>query len=168
MSTDNNNIYTDEHAYWMYGLFFFGYRSLIHEGDKYLLSQNLGRAHIRVILALRQRPGTTVKELCSFLSVSQQAISRTLKQLIIEECISQEERVSDRRNKHLYLTPKGLEACDGVMKAQKKHLIEAYKSVGLENADGGAKLLLGMMSEESRQKFEQLWGQETHYLSEEN
>tara|TARA_B110000003_G_scaffold276339_1_gene322320 strand:- start:203 stop:712 length:510 start_codon:yes stop_codon:yes gene_type:complete len=168
MSTENDDNCTDEHAYWMYGLFFFGYISLIGEGDKFLAAQNLRRSHIRVILALRQRPGTTVKELCSYLSVSQQAISRTLKQLIVEEYIRQEERVSDRRNRHLFLSKKGEEACTGVMKAQKKRLIKTYKTIGLENADATAKMLFGLMGEEESEKFQKLWGTKTHYVSQEN
>ena len=168
MSTENDDNCTDDHAYWMFGLFFFGYRSLIGEGDKFLATHNLGRAHIRVIFVLKQRPGTTVKELCSYLKVSQQAVSRTLKQLIIEECIRQEERISDRRNRHLFLTKKGEEACTGVMEAQKKRLIETYKAIGVENADATAKMLFGLMGKGEREKFQKLWGKNTHYLGEDN
>ncbi|GLQ06775.1 MarR family winged helix-turn-helix transcriptional regulator [Sneathiella chinensis] len=161
MKEKSKKMLTDEEAYWYYSLFFFGYGSLIREGDKYLENHNLGRAHIRVILVLRQRPGSTLSDLCHFLSVSQQAISRTLKQLSMGGYISQEEGSTDRRQRHLYLTEKGEEICFGLMRAQKVLLQKAFDKVGPPYSEGLSKMLIAVMQDDEYEKFRTVWSDQT-------
>src|SRR5918997_23497 len=88
-------------------LLFFAYRDFISDPDEVLAKFGFGRAHHRVLHFVNRNPGMKVAELLDILRITKQSLGRVLKQLIDEGYVVQKEGASDRRQRLLYVTPKG-------------------------------------------------------------
>ena len=148
---------SDEQARWIFSLFFLSYRSLIRDGDDYLASKGLGRPQFRVLFILKRRAGYTMTQLKEVLGISSQAITRVLKQLLVEGYVKQELSIEDRRVRYLYLTKKGDSIIDGVTNAQKATLEKALAEVGKEKLHGFNEFLLAMLTDADRKWMQALW-----------
>ncbi len=155
-SEQKNNL-TNIRLKWIYSLFFYAYRSMTKAGDQFLSSLKLGRAQFRVMFILEQKPGYTMGELRQALDISNQAITRVLKQLLVEAYITQELSVKDRRKRYLKLTPKGKKVIDSVTQVQRECFDKAFAEVGAEKFRAFENTLFAMLSDSERQWMEIAW-----------
>src|SRR6266446_8160438 len=88
-------------------LLFFAYRDFVGDADEILAKFGFGRAHHRVLHFVNRNPGMKVAELLDILKITKQSLARVLRQLIQEGYILQREGANDRRQRLLYVTPKG-------------------------------------------------------------
>ncbi len=88
-------------------LLFFAYRDFIGDPDDVLSKFGFGRAHHRVLHFVNRNPGMKVAELLDILKITKQSLGRVLKQLIDQGYVLQKEGANDRRQRLLYVTPKG-------------------------------------------------------------
>ena len=133
-------------------LLYFAYRDFTSEPDAILSEYGFGRAHHRVIYFVGRNPGINVSELLAILKITKQSLSRVLGQLVREEFIDQREGTRDRRQRLLNLTEKGITLERRLSESQRSRLAEAYREAGAEAVQGYRDVLMGMISEEDRQR----------------
>jgi DNA-binding MarR family transcriptional regulator len=135
-------------------LLFYAYRDFTAEPDAMLAQYGFGRAHHRVIYFVGRYPGSTVSDLLSILRITKQSLSRVLGQLVREDFVTQTAGPRDRRQRLLHLTPKGEELERRLSENQRALIARAYREAGAEAVEGFRKVLLGMIEERDRAKFE--------------
>ena len=133
-------------------LLYFAYRDFTSEPDAILSEYGFGRAHHRVIYFVGRNPGINVSELLAILKITKQSLSRVLGHLVREEFIDQREGTRDRRQRLLNLTEKGVALERQLSESQRRRLAEAYREAGAEAVQGYRDVLMGMISEEDRQR----------------
>ena len=141
-------------------LLYFVYRDFTAEPDAILAEYGFGRAHHRVIHFVGRNPRMTVSELLAILKITKQSLSRVLGQLVREGFIVQHEGTEDRRQRLLELTSPGVTLERRLSDSQKKRFAEAYRNAGAEAVEGYRKVLMGMISEEDRERV--LGREQTH------
>ena len=72
-----------------------------------LAKLGFGRAHHRVLHFVNRNPGMKVADLLDILKITKQSLGRVLKQLVDQGYVVQKEGAQDRRQRLLYVTPKG-------------------------------------------------------------
>lgn len=133
-------------------LLYFAYRDFTAEPDAILAEYGFGRAHHRVIHFVGGNPQITVSELLAILKITKQSLSRVLGQLVREEFIVQHEGKKDRRQRLLELTPSGVALERRLSESQRRRFADAYRHAGAEAVEGYRKVLMGMISEEDRDR----------------
>src|SRR6266851_6444043 len=88
-------------------LLFFAYRDFVSDPDDALAKFGFGRAHHRVLHFVNRHPGMKVADLLDILNITKQSLGRVLKQLVDQGFVLQKEGAQDRRQRLLYVTPKG-------------------------------------------------------------
>jgi DNA-binding MarR family transcriptional regulator len=88
-------------------LLFFAYRDFTGDADEVLAKLTFGRAHHRVLHFVNRQPGLKVAELLDILKITKQSLGRVLRQLIEQGYVIQKEGANDRRQRLLYVTPRG-------------------------------------------------------------
>ena len=88
-------------------LLFFAYRDFVGDADQELLAFGFGRAHHRVMHFVTRYPGLKVADLLEVLRITKQSLGRVLKQLVDQGYVVQKEGENDRRQRLLFVTPKG-------------------------------------------------------------
>ena len=116
-------------------LLFFAYRDFVSEPDKILVAYGFGRAHHRVVHFVGRHPGICVAELLDILRITKQSLGRVLRQLIDTGHVLQVSGTSDRRQRLLFLTPRGEELHGRLMAPQAARVRAAIAAAG---PDGGA------------------------------
>ncbi len=109
------------------GLFFFAYRDFISDADELLHRQEFGRAHHRVLYFVNVKPGMSVADLLSILKITKQSLARVLRQLIDSNYIEQRHGRTDRRQRLLFPTKKGIEFFQILSSLQATRIKEALK-----------------------------------------
>jgi DNA-binding MarR family transcriptional regulator len=99
-------------------LLFFAYRDFVSDPDALLAELGFGRAHHRVLHFVGREGGMTVAQLLDILRITKQSLSRVLKDLIGTGYVFQLEGEEDRRQRLLYLSPKGRELHQRLMAPQ--------------------------------------------------
>jgi DNA-binding MarR family transcriptional regulator len=135
-------------------LLFYAYRDFTAEPDAMLAQYGFGRAHHRVIYFVGRYPGSAVSDLLAILKITKQSLSRVLGQLVREGFVTQIQGPTDRRQRLLNLTPKGQDLERRLSENQRALIARAYREAGAEAVEGFRKVLLGMMEERDRAKFE--------------
>lgn len=135
-------------------MLFFGYRDFTARADQTLAAFDFGRAHHRVIYFVGRNPGMTVSDLLDILKITKQSLSRVLSQLVREGFIVQKPGTTDRRQRLLSLTDKGAELERKLTEDQRALVARAYKAAGAEAVEGFKKVLLGLVNEEDRARFQ--------------
>jgi DNA-binding MarR family transcriptional regulator len=133
-------------------LLYFAYRDFTAEPDAILAEYGFGRAHHRVIHFVGGNPRITVSELLAILKITKQSLSRVLSQLVREEFIIQHEGKQDRRQRLLELTASGVALERRLSESQRRRFADAYRNAGAEAVEGYRKVLMGMISEEDRER----------------
>jgi len=133
-------------------LLYFAYRDFTAEPDAILAEYGFGRAHHRVIHFVGGNPRITVSELLAILKITKQSLSRVLGQLVREEFIIQHEGRQDRRQRLLELTASGVALERRLSESQRRRFADAYRNAGAEAVEGYRKVLMGMISEEDRER----------------
>jgi DNA-binding MarR family transcriptional regulator len=136
-------------------LLFFAYRDFVADPDEILSTLGFGRAHHRVLHFVGRDPGMTVAQLLEILKITKQSLSRVLKELLEKGYVLQQEGSEDRRQRLLYLTPKGDDLWRRLIAPQ----IERFRRAASEtrNADHPRyhELLFRMINEANRNEVRQ-------------
>lgn len=135
---------------------FFAYRGFTADPDRILEGLDYGRAHHRAIHFIRRSPGTTVSNLLSILGVTKQSLNRVLRSLIEDGLVRSEKGKTDARERHLYLTDKGLALERELSDAQRARMRAAYRSAGPAAVAGFRQVLEAMMDPEMRRQYSRL------------
>src|SRR5450759_1878819 len=88
-------------------LLFFAYHDFVGDPDEVLSKLAFGRAHHRVLHFVNRNTGMKVADLLEILNITKQSLGRVLKQLVDQGFVVQKEGAQDRRQRLLYVTPKG-------------------------------------------------------------
>lgn len=131
-------------------LLFYAYRDFTDEADVMLARFKLGRAHHRALYFVGRYPGISVSELLAILRITKQSLARVLNDLVRQGFITQTAGLTDRRRRHLELTPKGLDLERQLTEKQRARIAKAYRQAGAEAVEGFRKVLLGIINEHDR------------------
>ncbi|HEY7248282.1 MAG TPA: MarR family transcriptional regulator [Xanthobacteraceae bacterium] len=132
-------------------LLFFAYRDFIGDPDDVLAKLGFGRAHHRVLHFVNRNPGMKVAELLEILKITKQSLARVLRQLIHEGYILQREGANDRRQRLLYVSPKGEALAMKLAGLQTKRITLALSELGSAGHETAGRFLAAMLNSEHRE-----------------
>ena len=132
-------------------LLFFAYRDFVSEPDDVLAKFGFGRAHHRVLHFVNRTPGMKVAELLDILKITKQSLGRVLKQLIDQGYVVQREGASDRRQRLLYVTPKGETLAMKLVALQSGRIARALAELGPDARDAASRFLVAMIDIDNRE-----------------
>src|SRR6476660_599966 len=128
-------------------LLFFAYRDFIGDPDDVLAKFGFGRAHHRVLHFVNRNPGMKVAELLDILKITKQSLGRVLKQLIDQGYVVQKEGESDRRQRLLFVTPKGEGLALKLASLQTARITRALGSLGPNAREAAVRFLTAMIDD---------------------
>jgi DNA-binding MarR family transcriptional regulator len=131
-------------------LLFFAYRDFIGDPDDVLAKFGFGRAHHRVLHFVNRNPGRKVAELLDVLKFTKQSLGRVLKQLIDQGYVIQKEGANDRRQRLLYVTPKGEALAMKLAGLQTARIARALSEFGPNAHDAACRFLTAMINSDQR------------------
>ncbi len=137
-------------------LMFFAYRGFTQDPDRILDNYAYGRAHHRAIHFINRTSGLTVNELLGILGVTKQSLNRVLRQLVDDGLVESRVGTEDRRQRNLYLTPKGKLLETELSEAQRERMRQAYQNAGPEAVKGFQKVLEEMLDPALREITESI------------
>ena len=133
-------------------LLFFAYRDFVGDPDDVLARFGFGRAHHRVLHFVNRNPGMKVAALLDILKITKQSLGRVLKQLIDQGYIEQREGERDRRQRLLYVTPKGADLALRLAHLQTTRIARALGELGPGAHEAARKFLTAMIDSENRDR----------------
>jgi DNA-binding MarR family transcriptional regulator len=131
-------------------LLFFAYRDFVGDADDVLAKFGFGRAHHRVLHFVNRHPGMKVADLLEVLKITKQSLGRVLKQLIDQGYVVQKEGANDRRQRLLYVTPKGETLAMKLAGLQTVRIARALSELGPNAHDAACRLLTAMINADHR------------------
>ena len=131
-------------------LLFFAYRDFVADPDDALAKFSFGRAHHRVLHFVNRNPGMKVAELLDILKITKQSLGRVLKQLIDQGYVVQKEGANDRRQRLLYVTPKGEALALKLAGLQRTRIMRALAELGPSARDTACRFLVAMIDVDNR------------------
>src|SRR5712672_4376740 len=135
----------DSAAFDLIELLFFAYRDFVGDADEILAKFGFGRAHHRVLHFVNRNPGMKVAELLGILKITKQSLGRVLKQLIDEGYVEQKEGATDRRQRLLFVTPKGEALALRLAGLQSVRIGRALAGLGYGDHDMARRFLIAML-----------------------
>src|SRR5271163_1668485 len=126
-------------------LLFFAYRDFVGDADEVLAKLGFGRAHHRVLHFVNRNPGMKVADLLDVLRITKQSLGRVLKQLIDEGYVVQKEGANDRRQRLLYVSPKGEALAMKLAGLQTARIAGVLAELGPEAREAARRFLAGMI-----------------------
>jgi DNA-binding MarR family transcriptional regulator len=132
---------------------FFAYRGFTADPDRILEDHAYGRAHHRALHFINRTHGTTVNNLLALLGVTKQSLNRVLRSLIEDGLVESRVGRTDRRERNLYLTPKGEALERALSEAQRERMRAAYRAAGPQAVAGFRQVLEAMMDEDIRRQY---------------
>jgi DNA-binding MarR family transcriptional regulator len=131
-------------------LLFFAYRDFVGDPDEVLAKFGFGRAHHRVLHFVNRNPGMKVAELLDILRITKQSLGRVLKQLVDQGYVIQREGAQDRRQRLLYVTPKGEQLALKLAMLQTERLSRALAELGPGAHEAARRFLAAVIDTENR------------------
>jgi DNA-binding MarR family transcriptional regulator len=131
-------------------LLFFAYRDFVSDPDHVLAKFGFGRAHHRVLHFVNRNPGLKVADLLDILQITKQSLGRVLKQLVDEGYVVQKAGANDRRQRLLYVTPKGEALALKLAGLQTARLNRALAELGPGAHAAARAFLAAVINSESR------------------
>lgn len=131
-------------------LLFFAYRDFIGDPDAILERYHFGRAHHRVLHFVSRNPGLRVADLLDILKITKQSLARVLKQLVDQGYVEQRAGDTDRRERLLFVTPKGAILSGQLAQLQIDRVREALDAAGPDAEEKVKRFLFAMISEDQR------------------
>jgi DNA-binding MarR family transcriptional regulator len=131
-------------------LLFFAYRDFVSEPDDALAKFSFGRAHHRVLHFVNRNPGMKVAELLDILKITKQSLGRVLKQLIEQGYVLQKEGAHDRRQRLLFVTPKGEALALKLAALQSARITRALSELGPNAHEAACRFLVAMIDVDNR------------------
>ena len=129
---------------------FFAYRDFVGDPDDVLAKFGFGRAHHRVLHFVNRNPGMKVAELLDILKITKQSLGRVLKQLVDQGYVLQKEGANDRRQRLLYVTPKGEALAMKLAGLQTARITRALAELGPNAHEAACQLLTAMINADHR------------------
>jgi len=137
--------------YWdIIELLFFAYRDFVSDPDEVLARLGFGRAHHRVLHFVNRNPGMKVADLLDVLKITKQSLGRVLKQLIDEGYVVQKEGANDRRQRLLYVSPKGEALAMQLAGLQTARISAVLEQLGPDAREAARRFLAGMIDAKDR------------------
>src|SRR4029077_12160407 len=133
------------------GLLFFAYRDFVGDSDEVLLKLGFGRAHHRELHFVNRNPGMKVADLLDILNITTQSLGRVLKQLVDQGFVIQKEGAQDRRQRLLYVTPKGEALSLKLAQLQTARINRAFAELGPGAHDAARRFLTAMIDSDNRE-----------------
>lgn len=137
-------------------LFFFAYRNFVSDPDEILGGIGFGRAHHRVLHFVNRHPGMRVTDLLDILRITKQSLGRVLRELVDQGFIDSRAGSSDRRQRLLYLTPKGDALAREFVALQSRRIENALSECGEGARAQARRFLVAMIDAEDRGPVEKL------------
>ena len=131
-------------------LLFFAYRDFVGDPDDVLAKFGFGRAHHRVLHFVNRNPGMKVAELLDILKITKQSLGRVLKQLVDEGYVLQKAGENDRRQRLLYVTPRGEALAMRLAGMQTARIAHALTELGPGGREAARDFLLAMINADDR------------------
>jgi len=132
-------------------LLFFAYRDFVGDADEVLLKLGFGRAHHRVLHFVNRHPGMKVADLLDILNITKQSLGRVLKQLVDQGYVLQKEGAQDRRQRLLYVTPKGEALSLKLAGLQTARITRAFGELGPGAHEAARRFLTAMIDTDNRE-----------------
>jgi DNA-binding MarR family transcriptional regulator len=140
----------DEPTWDIIELLFFAYRDFVGDPDEVLSKFGFGRAHHRVLHFVNRNPGMKVAELLDILRITKQSLGRVLKQMIDQGYVLQREGAQDRRQRLLFVTPKGETLALKLAALQTQRIQRAFAELGPDAHGAARRFLAAMIDAENR------------------
>jgi DNA-binding MarR family transcriptional regulator len=131
-------------------LLFFAYRDFVGDPDEVLSKLGFGRAHHRVLHFVNRNPGMKVADLLEILNITKQSLGRVLKQLVDQGYVVQKEGAQDRRQRLLFVTPKGEALALKLAGLQTQRINRAFAELGPNAHDAARRFLTAMIDADNR------------------
>ena len=132
-------------------LLFFAYRDFVGDPDEVLSKLGFGRAHHRVLHFVNRNPGMKVADLLEILNITKQSLGRVLKQLIDQTYVVQKEGAQDRRQRLLFVTPKGEALALKLASLQTERITRALSELGPGAHEAARRFLTAMIDADNRE-----------------
>jgi len=132
-------------------LLFFAYRDFVGDPDEVLSKLAFGRAHHRVLHFVNRNPGMKVADLLDILNITKQSLGRVLKQMVDQGYVVQKEGAQDRRQRLLYVTPKGEALALKLAGLQTARINRAITELGPGAHDAARHFLTAMIDLDNRE-----------------
>jgi DNA-binding MarR family transcriptional regulator len=132
-------------------LLFFAYRDFVGDPDEVLGKLGFGRAHHRVLHFVNRNPGMKVADLLDILNITKQSLGRVLKQLVDQGYVIQKEGAQDRRQRLLYVTPKGEALALKLAGLQTERINRAFGELGPGAHEAARRFLTAMIDADNRE-----------------
>jgi DNA-binding MarR family transcriptional regulator len=137
-------------------LLFFAYRDFVGDADEVLAKFSFGRAHHRVLHFVNRHPGMKVADLLDVLKITKQSLGRVLKQLVDQGYVVQKEGENDRRQRLLFVTPKGEQLAMKLAGLQTERIARALAQIGPNAHEAARRFLLAMIDADGREDVQKL------------
>src|SRR5712691_5102849 len=137
-------------------LLFFAYRDFVGYPDEVLAKFGFGRAHHRVLHFVNRHPGMKVADLLDVLKITKQSLGRVLKQLVDQGYVVQKEGENDRRQRLLYVTPKGEQLAMKLASLQTERIARALGEIGPNAHEAARRFLVAMIDADGRDDVQKL------------
>lgn len=137
-------------------LLFFAYRDFVSDPDDILQRFGFGRAHHRVLHFVNRHPGMRVTDLLDILRITKQSLGRVLRELVDEGFVDSRAGATDRRQRLLYLTPKGESLIQELLAPQFRRFARALAECGPDGRDMAKRFLVAMIDPEDRPAIEKM------------
>ena len=137
-------------------LLFFAYRDFVSDPDDVLAKFSFGRAHHRVLHFVNRHPGMKVADLLEVLKITKQSLGRVLKQLVDQGYVVQKEGENDRRQRLLFVTPKGEQLAMKLAGLQTERIARALGEIGPNAHDAARRFLGAMIDADGRDEVQKL------------
>jgi len=132
-------------------LLFFAYRDFVGDPDEVLSKLGFGRAHHRVLHFVNRNPGMKVADLLDILNITKQSLGRVLKQMVDQGFVQQKEGAQDRRQRLLYVTPKGEALALKLAGLQTARINRAFGELGPGAHEAARRFLTAMIDTDNRE-----------------
>jgi DNA-binding MarR family transcriptional regulator len=132
-------------------LLFFAYRDFVGDPDEVLSKLGFGRAHHRVLHFVNRNPGMKVADLLEILNITKQSLGRVLKQLVDQGYVIQKEGAQDRRQRLLFVTPKGEALALKLAGLQTQRITRAFGELGPGAHEAARRFLTAMIDNDNRE-----------------
>ncbi len=131
-------------------LFFFAYRDFVGDADRLLENYSFGRAHHRVLHFVDRRPGLAIAALLDILKITKQSLNRVLKQLLDAGFVEARAGAVDRRQRLLFLTPRGAQLARELAALQSARFARVLDELSPTAHDAAADFLFAMIDADER------------------
>src|SRR6516165_9275522 len=132
-------------------LLFFAYRDFVSDTDEVLAKLGFGRAHHRVLHFVNRNPGLKVADLLDILKITKQSLGRVLKQLVDQGYVVQKEGAQDRRQRLLFVTPKGEALALKLAGLQTQRITRVFGELGPGAHEAARRFLTAMIDTDHRE-----------------